>query len=245
MPGRCAAPPAPAMITSMPRVLGRGRVFRHQPRRAVRGDDFRSRAATPKLSSISAAWRMVSQSDLLPMMTTDQRLRRPSDRYCPCASVNPGLPSKLRRFRSWRYRGRGRSRDPASATICFVRDGDPPSEAAAETIGAEGFRRAVGPHLDAAVGDHLQLQTVAGSLADGRGEVVGLSRRPLDVDVDADQFLLGWDGRPRSDCLRRGVGRRSRPPSASPASGPGARPPRRRIPWCPTFCLLTPSVKMS
>ena len=39
MPGRCAAPPAPAMMTSRPRSRARAGVFEQQIRRAVRGDD--------------------------------------------------------------------------------------------------------------------------------------------------------------------------------------------------------------
>ena len=39
MPGRCAAPPAPAMITSSPRPIGGRRVLGHQRRRAVRRHD--------------------------------------------------------------------------------------------------------------------------------------------------------------------------------------------------------------
>ena len=38
MPGRCAAPPAPAMITSMPRSAAAARVVEHPLRRAMRGD---------------------------------------------------------------------------------------------------------------------------------------------------------------------------------------------------------------
>ena len=41
MPGRWAAPPAPAMITSMPRPARRDGVFEQQVGRAVRGDDLR------------------------------------------------------------------------------------------------------------------------------------------------------------------------------------------------------------
>ncbi len=36
MPGRCAAPPAPAMITLMPRSAARPRVLEHAVRRAMR-----------------------------------------------------------------------------------------------------------------------------------------------------------------------------------------------------------------
>ncbi len=45
--------------------------------------------------------------------------------------------------------------------LCRLLPGSRAQKAAAETVGAEGLRRAFGPHLDAAVGDHLQLQSVA------------------------------------------------------------------------------------
>ena len=41
IPGRCAAPPAPAMITCKPARLGARRIFHHPLRRAVRRDDLR------------------------------------------------------------------------------------------------------------------------------------------------------------------------------------------------------------
>ena len=68
MPGRCAAPPAPAMITLKPaalRALGeivRGGPACGGPRRSAPRARRRARRA------ISAACRMVAQSDWLPMM---------------------------------------------------------------------------------------------------------------------------------------------------------------------------------
>ena len=69
MPGRCAAPPAPAMITSSPRSAAGRRVLGHPRRRAMRRHDRGIRAATPNSVRISSACRIVSQSDWLPMMT--------------------------------------------------------------------------------------------------------------------------------------------------------------------------------
>ena len=68
MPGRCAAPPAPAMMTCRPRrsdsaancAINSG---------ARCAETMRHSWGTPKRVSISSAWRIVSQSDLLPMMT--------------------------------------------------------------------------------------------------------------------------------------------------------------------------------
>ena len=97
MPGRCAAPPAPAMMTSMPAPFGARGKLGHQFRRAMRGDRRGIRARTPNSVSISLAARMVSQSDLLPMMMDTSGARAgAASSYWPCASVNPGLPSKVR-----------------------------------------------------------------------------------------------------------------------------------------------------
>ena len=65
-PARCAAPPAAAMITSMPR--GSACATYSAVSTGVRcADSTRHSCATPNLDSISAAWRITSQSDLLPI----------------------------------------------------------------------------------------------------------------------------------------------------------------------------------
>src|ERR1700722_8937752 len=67
MPGRCAAPPAPAMITSIPRPSAP--VATSAINSGVRcADTTRHSCATPNSVSISLAALIVSQSDLLPMM---------------------------------------------------------------------------------------------------------------------------------------------------------------------------------
>src|SRR5688572_14585215 len=67
MPGKCAAPPAPAMITSMPRDSA---VFANSKRRSgVRwAETIFDSCETPKSSSIFEAASIVGQSDLLPIM---------------------------------------------------------------------------------------------------------------------------------------------------------------------------------
>ena len=68
MPGRCAAPPAPAMITSRPRPSAP--LAYSAIHAGVRCADTMAHSwGTPRRVSISSAWRIVSQSDLLPMMT--------------------------------------------------------------------------------------------------------------------------------------------------------------------------------
>ncbi|EQD57688.1 hypothetical protein B2A_04688 [mine drainage metagenome] len=67
MPGRCAAPPAPAMIAFSPR--SRAVAAYSNSRSGVRCAEItRTSWATPNLSNIAAAARSVSQSDLEPMM---------------------------------------------------------------------------------------------------------------------------------------------------------------------------------
>jgi hypothetical protein len=68
IPGRCAAPPAPATITSKPRSSA---VEAYSTAHAgVRwAETIWHSWGTSNRASVSAAWRMVSQSDLLPMTT--------------------------------------------------------------------------------------------------------------------------------------------------------------------------------
>src|SRR5436305_8232857 len=68
IPGRWAAPPAPAMITWIPRPSAPRANSAIQS--GVRWAETTWHSwGTPKRVSISSAWRRVSQSDLLPMMT--------------------------------------------------------------------------------------------------------------------------------------------------------------------------------
>ena len=68
MPGRCAAPPAPAMMTWMPRPAAS--LANEAMRSGVRwAETMRDSRGIPKLSNSSTACRMVSQSDLLPITT--------------------------------------------------------------------------------------------------------------------------------------------------------------------------------
>ena len=74
IPGRCAAPPAPAIITFSPRDSADSQYSNNKS--GVRcAETTRFSYATFSSSSFSAAWRIVSQSDLLPMMmpTSDGR----------------------------------------------------------------------------------------------------------------------------------------------------------------------------
>ena len=67
MPGRWAAPPAPAITTRKPAALAP--LAKDTRRSGVRwAETMRASKATPSASSVSAACRMVAQSDWLPMM---------------------------------------------------------------------------------------------------------------------------------------------------------------------------------
>src|SRR5690606_15172998 len=68
MPGRCAAPPAPAMITRRPRASACSAYWNN--RSGVRcADTTVTSCGMPSFSSISAVWLRVDQSDLEPMIT--------------------------------------------------------------------------------------------------------------------------------------------------------------------------------
>src|SRR5208337_911214 len=68
MPGRCAAPPAPATITLNPSAFAL--LAKATSRSGVRcAETIRVSKATPSASSVSAARRITVQSDWLPMMT--------------------------------------------------------------------------------------------------------------------------------------------------------------------------------
>ena len=74
MPGRCAAPPAPAMITRSPRSAAE--LAYSAIRSGVRcADTTRDSNGTPSSSSVSQACCMVSQSFREPMIDPDERLR--------------------------------------------------------------------------------------------------------------------------------------------------------------------------
>ena len=68
MPGRCAAPPAPAMSTRSPRSSADDAYSKS--RSGVRcAETTRCSNGTPSSSSVSAAWRIVSQSEREPMIS--------------------------------------------------------------------------------------------------------------------------------------------------------------------------------
>jgi hypothetical protein len=67
MPGRCAAPPAPAMMIWNPSALAP--LANAYNRSGVRcAETMRASLAMSSAVRVAAAWRMVSQSDWLPMM---------------------------------------------------------------------------------------------------------------------------------------------------------------------------------
>src|ERR1700687_2687069 len=67
MPGRCAAPPAPAMMILKPAALAP--LAKANIRSGVRcAETMCFSQAIPSTPRVSAVWRMVSQSDWLPMM---------------------------------------------------------------------------------------------------------------------------------------------------------------------------------
>ena len=77
MPGRCAAPPAPAMMTLKPAPRGGLAIGPEPVGRAMGRDDARL-VATPRSSRMRAAAFIVGQSDWLPMtIPTSTAIRAP------------------------------------------------------------------------------------------------------------------------------------------------------------------------
>src|SRR5438445_13511403 len=70
-PAKCAAPPAPAMITRNPRsaALRANSAVASGVRWA---ESTRDSLGTPRWSSVSTAWRIVSQSELLRITTASK-----------------------------------------------------------------------------------------------------------------------------------------------------------------------------
>src|SRR5256714_8802311 len=185
MPGRCAAPPAPAMVTFKPRASAcAANSAIHTGVRCA--ETTRHSCATPNSVSTWAACRIVSQSDVLPMMTATS-----GDEFCASGisvllSVTVVLSSdreaglavegaqvlgldEIETGVRYALQERGDLRVLDCATITLR------GEAAAPVVGAEGFGQAFGPDLDAAVVDDRQLE-IAGERFERSGQLIGCAR---------------------------------------------------------------------
>src|SRR6185295_6428135 len=89
-------------------------------------------------------------------------------------------------------------------------------EAATEAFRAEGLGHSTGPDLSAAIVDHRKRHAVTAAALGALAELLRRQARPVNHDVDADQFALllgpglfdsrpgGVAGRPGvADCLQR------------------------------------------
>ena len=91
MPGRCAAPPAPAMITLRPRPLAD--LAYSASRSGVRcAETMRVSCAMPSASSVCAACVMVAQSDWLPMIMPMRAPAVPEAIW----RLRPAIPDRIR-----------------------------------------------------------------------------------------------------------------------------------------------------
>src|ERR1035441_7882028 len=128
-------------------------------------DSTRHSCATPKRVSISSAWRMVSQSDLLPMMTATSAPLSATVLLPLCQGV-PGLPVECVESLGGGDGDAGGSHAPQQSHelphIGMARR----YEAAAIAIGAESPRVAVRPDFHAAIVDHLQRHPFARQFAE-------------------------------------------------------------------------------
>src|ERR1022692_738633 len=183
-PARWAAPPAAAMITSIPRPSAS--LTYSTVSFGVRcAESTRHSCSTPNLVSTSPAWRMISQSDLLPMITPTSGWALnllPLGQGVPRLAVEIAQRLGDRDFDS-------RAVDPLHHLQQLAHIGLPlRHEPAAEAVGAEGLRPSPRPHLHAAVVNHLQAHPVARQFAHRVGQRVGVARGPVDEHVDALQF---------------------------------------------------------
>src|SRR5579859_5335410 len=110
---------------------------------------------------------MVSQSDLLPMITATMLLTL-GERESGFAVIVPQAIGH--RDGQAEPDNAIEQRDDLLGRDCAAQ------EAAAEIIGTQSLGRTFGPDLDAAVGHHFELQPVAGCFADYRGQAVRLAR---------------------------------------------------------------------
>src|SRR5262249_13844929 len=113
IPGRGAAPPAPAMMTSIPRASAEEAYS--AMRAGVRWAETTAHSrGTPKRARVSSAWRIVSQSERLPMITATRGFGSSLIERPPLPSPPTSRPSAARaRSASGRRGRRGASRSRA------------------------------------------------------------------------------------------------------------------------------------
>ena len=107
MPGRCAAPPAPAMITRSPR-LSADEPYSIMSRGIRCADTTSASYGTANSASAPAAARMTGQSESLPMTIPDQEPGGPGARGHSPSSLPQRRKLAARRARSASSAGSGR-----------------------------------------------------------------------------------------------------------------------------------------
>src|SRR5216683_4455981 len=134
-PARWAAPPAAAMMTSMPRASASA-VYSVVNAGVRWADMTLDSCGMPNWVSISSAWRMVSQSDLLPMITATRGALASGIRWRPNDAaryaVSQAVSGIIERHGPRAHRhprdspGRARRRPPGRACALVTRATRPP-----------------------------------------------------------------------------------------------------------------------
>src|SRR5665213_3045028 len=192
MAGKCAAPPAPAMMTSMPRPSAP--VANSAISSGVRwAETTRFSCATPNSVSISLAARMVSQSDLLPMImdTTGEAagvllpLRECESLLAIESTQCFGLDDIVSGGRDLLIERRN-----LGVRDCLARRGRHWLEAATITVGHERFRHAPRPHDGASIIHHAQLDAFVGDMIQRVAELLRCPAIRTHIKVHAHDFDL-------------------------------------------------------
>src|SRR2546425_94158 len=141
---------------------------------------------------MSAAWRMVSQSDLLPMITATSGLTSMACSLLPLRQRESRLP--VERLQPYSLHDFETRADDALQYPEHLRLSHHPSahrsEPAAKAIRAERFRHAVRPDLNAAIVDHGQRHAVSTAALGPFAELFGRAAGPVNLHIHAHQFPL-------------------------------------------------------
>ena len=223
IPGRCAAPPAPAMITRMPapgRLLG---IAIEEVRRPVGRDDPELVRRSPSSASSAAAFSRIGKSERLPPTIRRPRAARRSSLPIRLLALGPGeasTPSKTWSFSTWVQPGcpvatrACRSSSSASTAVAPSTRQEPGPEQA-DASGRRPDRRV---DLGAPALDEVEAEGPPAASRSSSGPSLGRHRVGLDEDVEAD--------RPARRSRRSARRRRTSPAAAS--AGPTLRAPARR-----------------
>ena len=213
MPGRCAAPPAPAMMTSRP-VRRAVLAYSNRIRRAMRGDDARLERDTEALQRVGGGLERVPIR-LRAHDDADQRFH---------AAIVAYFVNASRSGRKQRAAGAGRVAGrlfrPARSTRSVT--------AATSMPGTSAASRSIAPHLPAA-GDRATARCGGSAVLRQARSAFRIERRADRLGVDlahqlADVLLLPIQAAVRGDLARSNTAsRKARAAAAHPVRCPADR----------------------